>query len=105
MTASCAVYFWPLFRSLQSGFMLAKGPDLARPHTTVAATKGSSFKTTQDSSTSRHNRSGYIEITTDIDIQHGQPPKRDDTAINAYAWELQQLEQVKLGNRRGDGDV
>jgi hypothetical protein len=77
--------------------MLANSPEHARPHTTVAATKGSSLNylpssvATQDSN--RRDRSGYIEITTDIDIRHNSKPPEDGTPANKYAWELRQLER------------
>jgi len=80
--------------------MLANSPEHTRPHTTVAATKGSSLQyiqpsiSTQDSN--RRSRSGYIEITTNIDIRHTKPPE-DGVPDKKYAWELKEMGRKRQG--------
>ncbi|KAI1120709.1 hypothetical protein F5Y10DRAFT_289351 [Nemania abortiva] len=95
VTASCAVYFWPLFQSLQSGLMLANSPEHSHQHPSSKQTKltlpySQPSMASQDSN--RRDRGGYIEITTDIDVHH-ITPARCTHPINHSSWELNELQR------------
>ncbi|KAI0862845.1 hypothetical protein F4860DRAFT_99698 [Xylaria cubensis] len=92
ITASCAVYFWPLFQSLQSGLMLANSPENPRQHPSTIHTKSTLSNlqpSTATQESNRRDRNGYIEITTDIDIRH-IAPKDGGIPVNDFVWELRE---------------
>jgi hypothetical protein len=100
VTASCAVHFWPLFQSLQSGFMLANSPEHSHQHSSSKQTKltlpyAEAITATQDSN--RQDRGRYIEITTDIDVHHNAPAG-DTLPVNHSSWELKALQGPSQGH-------
>ncbi|CAJ2508290.1 Uu.00g094760.m01.CDS01 [Anthostomella pinea] len=88
ITASCVVYFWPLLKSLQSGFMLANDPKSSHQQSLATFSK----PTLPSTRPSRNgDRRPYIEITLDVEVHQEGNTASSIPAAERYnfAWEQQ----------------